>query len=143
MQDEPAMQTDAITSAIIGAAIDVHCTLGPGLLESGYQRCLALELANRGLSVQTEVAVSLIYLGTEVGCGYRLDLLVEDTVIVEVKSIARFEPIHEAQLIAYLKLARKQVGLLLNFNVKWLADQGLKRVVVKFEEDEAARRSRR
>lgn len=128
------MTTDASdpTGHIISAAIDVHRALGPGLLESAYQKCLAFELVQRGHSVKTEEPLPLIYRGTSMGCGYRLDMLVDESAVVEIKSVERFEPIHTAQLIAYLRLSGCKVGLLLNFNTKWLADHGIKRVVLGF-----------
>jgi GxxExxY protein len=132
----------ALTGSIIGAAIDVHRALGPGLLESAYRSCLAFELADRGWRVESERQLPLIYRGQPMGVGYRLDLLVEDTVIVEVKAVHRFEPVHTAQLISYLRLTDRHLGLLFNFNVKWLASQGLRRVVREFPDDWAAPRGR-
>jgi GxxExxY protein len=122
----------SITEAIIAAAIAVHRELGPGLLESAYETCLAFELADRGLSFEQQQALPLIYRGQKVGSGYRVDLLVERKVIVEVKSIERFEAVHVAQTLSYLRLSGCRVGLLLNFNVKWLADHGIKRLVHGF-----------
>lgn len=116
-----------LTTHIIGAAIEVHRALGPGLLESAYRRCLAHELAIRGLKVAQEVSLPLEYKGLRLDDTYRLDLLVEDKVIVEVKSVARLEAIHLAQTLTYLRLSRQEVGLLLNFNVPALKD-GIRRV---------------
>jgi GxxExxY protein len=121
-----------LSRVIIGAAIDVHRALGPGLLESAYKSCLTIELAARGLRVERERQLPLVYRGRQAGVGYRLDLLVEEQIIVEVKAVERFEPIHLAQVISYLRLADRHLGLLFNFNVKWLVDQGLRRVVREF-----------
>ena len=107
-----------ITETIIGSAIAVHKSLGPGLLESAYETCLAFELTDRGLSVERQKALPVIYRDVKLDCGYRLDLLVEEQVIVELKSIDRLLPIHIAQLLSYLKLSNCKGGLLINFNVK-------------------------
>lgn len=123
------VRDDDLTQGIIGAVIEVHRQPGPGLLESAYRVCLAHELRNRASNVREEVAVPVEYKGVQLECGYRLDLLVDDRVIVEIKSVERLDRIHTAQLISYLKLAGLRVGLLLNFNVPALRD-GLKRVVV-------------
>jgi len=122
-----------LTGEIIGAAIAVHRELGPGLLESAYETCLAFEIADRGLKFERQKAFPLLYRGRPVGHGYRVDLLVEDLVIVEVKAVERLDLIHSAQLLAYLRLARRRVGLLVNFNVRWLADDGIKRLVNGFQ----------
>jgi len=116
------------TETIIGSAIAVHQELGPGLLESAYEACLVYELLQRGLSIQQQKALLVNYRGVKVDCGYRIDLLVENNVIVELKAVERLEPIHEAQLLSYLKLSGYRVGLLINFNVKILK-QGIKRLV--------------
>lgn len=118
------------TEQIIGAAIDVHRALGPGLLESTYQACLEYELVVRGVNFQKQVPLPVIYGGVQINCGYRLDLLVEGTVIVEVKSVERLAPIHKAQMITYLKLRRCQVGLILNFNVTSMR-QGIRRITIR------------
>lgn len=123
---------DAITDKTIGAAIEVHRELGPGLLESAYECCLCFELAKRGLTFERQKTVPLTYKGVSIGAGYRVDLLVESAVIVEIKTIDRFEPVHLAQVLSYLRLTGCKVGLLLNFNVKWLMDKGIKRVVDHF-----------
>lgn len=120
---------DPLTEAIIGAALDVHRALGPGLLESAYTACLAFELVDRGMNVRRQVPVPIVYRGHDLGLGYRLDLLVEDQVIVEVKSVAQLDAVHTAQLLAYLKLSSRRVGLLINFNVKWLVNGGVRRIV--------------
>jgi GxxExxY protein len=117
-----------LTKTIIGAAIRVHRELGPGLLESAYEAALAFELSNQGLKVVRQKPVPVIYRGQDVGDGYRMDLLVEDQVIVELKTVDRLAPIHEAQLLSYLKLADRRVGLLINFHVHRLTD-GVKRMV--------------
>jgi GxxExxY protein len=122
-------EIDALTRKIIGCAITVHSTLGPGLLESAYQTCLVLELRHGGLRVDVDVAVPVVYRGVRINCGYRLDLLVEGIVILELKTVSVILPVHEAQLLTYLKLTEKPVGLLLNFNVKLLKDGGICRKI--------------
>jgi GxxExxY protein len=123
---------NAITERIIGAAIDVHHELGPGMLESAYEACLAYELIERELLIERQKALPFVYKGQLVDCGFRLDLLVENAVVVEVKSIVRFERVHSAQLLTYLRRSKCCLGLLINFNVKWLAEDGIKRVVNGF-----------
>lgn len=118
-----------LTEAIIGAAIEVHRSLGPGLLESSYEQCLSHELKQRGLRVRNQVALPLVYKGLELECGFRLDLIVEDTVVVELKAVEALQPVHEAQLITYLKLSRMTVGLLINFCVPVLKDGIVRRVL--------------
>jgi GxxExxY protein len=120
-----------ITDTIIGAAVDVHRTFGPGLLESAYEACLVFELAERGLKVEQQKTLPVVYRGVKLDCGYRLDILIEESVIVEVKSIDQIAPIHKAQLLSYLKLSGCKVGLLINFNVKVLKD-GVVRMVNDF-----------
>ena len=120
-------ELNKITEAIIGAAIEVHRALGPGLLESAYVVCLVYELRQRGFNVLEQVPLPLVYKEVTLDCGYRLDLLVNDAVIVEVKSVESLAPIHEAQLLSYLKLEDCKIGLLINFNVKMLK-QGIKRL---------------
>jgi GxxExxY protein len=122
---------NSITQNIIGAAIEVHRALGPGLLESAYEACLAFELVERGLKVEQQKPLPVVYRGAKLDCGYRLNLLVEEIVIVEVKAVDRLAPIHQAQLLSYLKLSGCRVGLLINFNVKVLKD-GIRRVVNRF-----------
>lgn len=121
------MELNRVTETIIGCAIKVHRALGPGLLESTYEVCLVHELVKAGLRVRTQVVLPVIYDGLELEAGYRLDLLVEDAVIVELKSVDAIHPIHEAQVISYLKLSDKRVGLLINFNVTLLKN-GIKRL---------------
>ena len=120
-----------ITEGIIGAAIEVHRDLGPGLLESAYETCLAFELVERGLKVEQQKPLPVVYREVKLDCGYRLDILVEEAVIVEVKAVDRLAPIHKAQLLSYLRLSGCKVGLLINFNVKVLKD-GIRRVVNDF-----------
>ena len=122
------MRINEITENVIAAAIDVHRELGPGLLESTYEACLVFELAERGLRVERQKALPVAYKGVRVDCGYRIDLLVEGQVIVELKAVAALDPIHEAQVLSYLKLSGCHVGLLINFNVK-LLKEGLRRLV--------------
>jgi GxxExxY protein len=117
-----------LTKAIIGAAIAVHRELGPGLLESAYEACLVFELLDRGLSVERQKPMPVIYRGVTVDCGYRIDLLVDGSIIVELKAVERLEPIHEAQVLSYLKLSGCKIGLLINFNVRTLR-QGIRRLV--------------
>ena len=120
-------ELNKITEAIIGADIEVHRALGPGLLESAYVTCSVYELRERGHKVLQEVPLPLVYKEVKLDCGYHLDLLVNDAVIVEVKSVENLAPIHEAQLLSYLKLANCKIGLLINFNVKMLK-YGVKRL---------------
>ncbi len=117
-----------ITEKIIGAAIEVHRVLGPGLLESAYEECLNYELANSGLRVQRQKILPLVYKEARLDAGYRIDLLVENKIILELKAVESINDIHRAQLITYLKLSGCSVGLLLNFNVSKLTD-GLQRFV--------------
>ena len=119
---------DLLTHRIIASAIEVHRHLGPGLLESAYEQCLCRELAESGLGFKRQVKLPISYKGTLLDCGYCLDLLVEDKVIVELKSVSQLERIHEAQLLTYLKLTGMKLGLLLNFNVVLLKN-GVKRLV--------------
>jgi GxxExxY protein len=122
------MELGQVTEKIIGAAMKVHSALGPGLLESAYQACLFRELEKKGLSVESEVLLPVMYDGETIDVGYRMDLLVEEQVVVELKSVDKVLPIHEAQLITYLKLSNKKVGLLINFNVLHLRDGITRRV---------------
>ncbi len=123
------MHLNLITEKIIGCAIEVHKQLGPGLLESAYEGCLFYELVNKGLEVKKQLTLPLHYKGIELDAGYRLDLLVEDSVIIEIKSIDAIADIHKAQLMSYMKLAEIKIGLLINFNVKRLKD-GLVRWII-------------
>ena len=120
-------ETDPLTGSIIGAAIEVHRALGPGLLESAYEACLIYELQLRCLKVEKQKPLPIFYKDVMLDCGYRIDLVVEDQVIVEIKSIGGIAPIHEAQLLSYLKLSNCKVGLLINFNAKILKN-GIRRM---------------
>jgi GxxExxY protein len=122
------MSPNEVSGQIVDAAMKVHTALGPGLLESAYEGCLAYELRKRGLKVAPQVGLPVVYEGVNIDVGYRIDLLVEDLVIVELKSVDKIAPIHEAQLLTYLKLSGKRLGLLMNFNVLHLRD-GIKRMV--------------
>ena len=122
------MEVDQVTDQIIKAAMKVHSSLGLGLLESAYNACLYYELQKAGLKVEKEKALPVVYDGVELDCGYRLDLFVEDQVVVELKSIVSFKDIHLAQTLTYLKLADRRVGLMINFNVEKLK-YGIKRVI--------------
>src|SRR6185436_4973287 len=113
----PRTGINQLTGEIIGAGIEVHRALGPGLLESAYQRCLCQELALRGIPFEREVPLPLEHRGVRLACGYRLDLLVAGEVVVEVKAMEAIAPIHEAQLLTYLRLGGWKIGLLMNFNV--------------------------
>ncbi len=117
-----------ITQIIIGAAINVHRELGPGLLESAYEVCIVFELAQKGLKVEQQKPLPIVYREVKLDCGYRLDLAVENRIIVEIKSVEKLLPIHRAQLMSYLKLSGCKIGLLINFNVKLLKD-GIVRIV--------------
>ena len=110
------MDENELSHVIIGAAIEVHRTLGPGLLESVYEGALSFELRNKGLKVLLQQELPVVYKGVELGPGFRIDLLVGDLVIVEIKAVERLLPVHEAQVLTYLKLTNKKLGLLLNFN---------------------------
>jgi GxxExxY protein len=122
---------DFITRRIIGAAIEVHRRLGPGLLESAYEACLAYELRQLVFTVEQQKPLSIVYKGVNLDCVYRLDLIVNESVIVEIKAVDRLAPIHDAQLLSYLRLTNKKVGLLINFHVRVLKN-GLKRMVNEF-----------
>ena len=120
---------DPLTSEIIAAAIDVHRHLGPGLLESAYEGCLAHELRQRGMAAAQQAMLPVIYKGTRIGLGYRLDIVVADSVIVEVKAVDKVHPIVEAQVLTYLKLSGLHTALICNFNVGLMKD-GIKRLVL-------------
>jgi len=130
---------DKITETIIGCGIEVHKILGPGLLESAYEECLCYELSQKNLSFQRQADLPVIYKGVRLNCGYRMDLVVENLVIVEIKAVEKLLPIHEAQLLSYLKLYNKSVGLLLNFHTSVLKN-GLKRIVNNFQNFSASPR---
>jgi GxxExxY protein len=118
-----------VTEQIIGAAIEVHRALGPGLLESAYEECLVYELTQRRVAFERQKPIPVVYKEVHLDCGFRLDLLVENLVIVELKAVSQFEPVHEAQLLTYLKLTGLKLGLLLNFNVSQLR-RGIKRLAL-------------
>jgi len=124
--ETPRSQRDSLTEKIIGCAIEVHRSLGPGLLESAYEQCLARELSLNDVPFRLQVPLSVEYKGIHLDCGYRIDVLVNDQVILELKSVDKLFAIHEAQLLTYMKLANVGKGLLINFNVKRLVD-GVKR----------------
>lgn len=128
------MEIDKITESIIGCAITVHKELGPGLLESAYQECLCYELLKQGLRVEKEKALPLVYNDVKLDIGYRIDLLVEGKVIVEIKSVDHLNDVHMAQVLTYLKLSNNKIGLLINFNVSQLT-KGLKRVINKYYQE--------
>lgn len=119
---------NTLTGKIIGAAIEVHRTLGPGLLESAYEACLVFELKEKGLNVEQQKPLPLVYKNVKLDSGYRLDLIVEGKIVVEIKSLSEIAAVHKAQLLSYLRLANLQIGLLINFNVKMLK-QGIHRII--------------
>jgi GxxExxY protein len=123
---------NALTERVIGAAIRVHRVLGPGLLESANEACLTFELEDYGLVVERQKPLPLVYRGLKIDCAYRLDIVVNGEVILEVKAVERLDRIHEAQLLSYLKLSDCKVGLLINFNVRWLTNGGIVRRVNGF-----------
>jgi GxxExxY protein len=123
------LELEELSSAVIGAAIEVHRELGPGLLESAYEACLGHELALRQIAFERQVPLPVSYKGVHLDCGYRLDLVVNGQLVVELKAVEHLEPIHEAQLLTYLRLSRKRVGLLINFNVA-LLKQGIVRRIL-------------
>ena len=127
------MDINQLSSKIIGAAIEVHKALGPGLLESAYEKCLCHELKLRGLSFDSQKPLPLFFKGEEIDCGYRLDVVVDNAIILELKSCEKIEPIHKAQLLTYLKLSDLTLGLVLNFNVPAMR-AGIVRIVNDFEE---------
>jgi len=127
------MEINQLTEKIIGAAIEVHRELGPGLLESAYQRCLRRELELCQLKFAYELDLPIRYKDVELDCGYRIDILVENLVVLELKSVQKLESIHEAQLLTHMRLGGWQVGLLMNFNVRVLKD-GIKRLVLGLDD---------
>ena len=122
----------SLSGRVIGAAIAVHRQLGPGLLESAYEECLGFELAWSGIAYERQVPLPLEYRGHRLDCGYRIDLLVEGDVIVELKCVERVLPVHCAQVLSHLRFSKRSVGLLINFHVKLLTDGGIKRLVNGF-----------
>jgi len=127
------MDINKLSSRIIGAAIEVHKALGPGLLESAYEECICYELDLGGLSLERQKPLAIQYKEIDLDCGYRLDVVVENAIILELKSCDKIEPIHEAQLLTYLRLSGLKLGLLLNFNVPLMRD-GIVRIVNELEE---------
>lgn len=130
-EDVSNIRLDSITEKIIGAAISVHRVLGPGLLESAYEECLCYELSQMGLAFERQVPLPVQYKDVRLDCGYLMDIVVERSVVVELKAVERIIPVHEAQLLSYLKLSGMRVGLLMNFHVPVLKS-GLKRIVNNF-----------
>ena len=123
------MESAILTKEVINCAIKVHKALGPGLLESAYEECLSYELNKSGLMIRKQVPVPIVYEEVKLECGYRIDILVEETLILELKSVEALAPIHEAQILTYMKFANKKIGLLMNFNCTLLKN-GLKRYVL-------------
>ncbi|HUO94353.1 MAG TPA: GxxExxY protein [Rhizomicrobium sp.] len=123
------IENDLLTEKIIGCAIEVHRGLGPGLLESAYEECLCFELGQARLRYEREIPLRIIYKDVRLDCGYRMDIVVEGQIVIELKTVDRLAPIHEAQLLTYLKLSRIKTGLLLNFNSATLRE-GLRRMVL-------------
>ena len=132
MHDAPEslpQQTEATARSVVDAALALHRALGPGLLESAYEACLAYELESRHHTVLRQVALPVVYQSVRLDAGYRVDLMVDDAVIVEVKAVDGLAPLHEAQLLTYLRLSRRRLGLLINFNVVLLKN-GIKRMIL-------------
>ena len=123
------MKFDELSNQVIGCALEVHRNLGPGLLESTYEQCLAYELKTAGIPFNLQHPLPVKYKSINLNCGYRIDVFVDETIIVELKSVDKILPIHQAQLLTYMKLAGISTGLLMNFNVKYLKD-GIKRMVL-------------
>ena len=120
---------DPVTERVIGLAIEVHRALGPGLLESAYEECLAFELAHHQVRFRRQVPLPIVYKAVQLECGYRIDFVIDEWLIVELKTVEKLLPVHEAQLLTYLKLTNLKVGLLMNFNVAVLKD-GIRRMVL-------------
>jgi GxxExxY protein len=129
-----ARRLNDLSEQVIGAAIDVHRVLGPGLLEAPYEECLCHELVKRGLKIARQKPLPLVYGDVKLACAYRMDIVVEDAVVIEVKSVAGLNRVHEAQMISYLKISGLKLGLVLNFNVRNLSREGIKRKVNDFPE---------
>jgi GxxExxY protein len=123
------MEINKMTQRIIGCAIEVHKHLGPGLLESAYEECLTFELEKEGFTVRRQQPTPVIYKDVKLDCGYRIDILVEDSVVLEIKVVDEFNPVHTAQILTYLKFSNKKYGLLLNFNVAALKN-GIRRFIL-------------
>ena len=124
------MDIEDIAKTIVDAAYQVHCTLGPGLLETVYQRCLLVELQSRGLRVECEMPLSIVYRNIKIDVGYRMDMVVEGCIVIENKAIEAVQPVHKAQIITYLKVSRYQLGFLINWNVPLIKD-GIHRLINK------------
>jgi GxxExxY protein len=122
------MKINEITQKIIGCAIEVHRNLGPGLLESAYEECLAFELNKEGLNFRRQQPMPVVYKEIKLDCGYRIDLLVEESIVLELKVVDEFSPVHEAQILTYMKFSNKRIGLLINFNVTVLKN-GIRRFI--------------
>lgn len=120
------METNEITGRIIGCAIEVHKKLGPGLLESAYEECLAFELQREGLAIKRQLSTPVVYKDVKLDCGYRIDILVENSVVVELKVVDEFNPVHTAQILTYMRFSNMKLGLLINFNVTSLKN-GIRR----------------
>jgi len=128
-RDTENTERDPVSATVIGAAIEVHRVLGPGLLESAYEECLCHELSLRGIAFERQLALPVNYKGVKLDCGYRLDIVLPGKLVIEVKAVEALAPIHDAQLLTYLKLSGIRTGLLLNFNVPLLRD-GIRRLVL-------------
>ena len=126
---ETSAPRDPLTEKVIGLAIAVHRELGPGLLESAYEECLCYELMDRGIAFTRQVPLAVNYKGVRLDCGYRIDLIVDRTLLLEIKAVEKLLPIHDAQILTYLRLSRIRVGLLMNFNTVVLRD-GIRRIVL-------------
>ena len=123
------MEFESLSKDVIGAAIEVHKHLGPGLLESAYEECFSFELVQKGYKIERQKPIPVVYKEIKLDCGCRIDILVEDKLVLELKSIDCFNPVHEAQILTYMKFAQKKIGLLINFNVTLLKN-GIKRYVL-------------
>jgi len=122
------MKINEITQKIIGCAIEVHRNLGPGLLESAYEECMAYELGKAGLKTKRQVPTPVVYKDVKLDCGYRIDMLIENLVVIEIKVVDEINPVHEAQILTYLKFSKMNIGLLINFNVTALKN-GIRRFI--------------
>jgi GxxExxY protein len=137
-RDAETQSFNELTERVIGACIEIHRALGPGLLESAYEECLSYELSIAGISFERQKPLPVHYKNVQLDCGYRLDLVVEGKIIIELKAVESLLPIHEAQLLTYLKLSGLTLGLLINFNVAMLK-QGIKRIVNNFQDSASPR----
>ncbi len=125
------MENSYLSKEIIGCAIEVHRSIGPGMLESAYEECLAYELMKKGLKIERQKPIPIVYKDIKLECGYRLDLLVEDTFILELKSVDEIAPVHQAQILTYMRFAKIRYGLIINFNVTVLKN-GIRRYVLGY-----------